>query len=207
MSKDVKTDTEIKSSSKVNLSRRKLAKAGVGVVPVIMTLTSRPVLGAYCSVSGMLSGNLSRDTSQVHCEGFSPGYWGNLGAKLGYPAPYFEGNFIDKNGNACTHPKDIDYQNSGGTKFGDVFVGIGLDGIDHTNETLLEVVWKYPGSLAFYAVAHLLNAASGIPTYLLTEAQIIDMYDQWATNGFYEPAPGVTWDEQDIKNFLEQTQH
>ncbi|MDH5436309.1 MAG: hypothetical protein OEX83_06070 [Gammaproteobacteria bacterium] len=194
-------------TTNIDKARRRLAKASVAAVPVVLTLTSRPVLGAYCSVSGMLSGNLSRDTSNVHCDGFSPGYWGNLGAKRGYPAPYFEGNFIDKNGDPCTHPKDIDYPNSGGTKFSDVFVGLGFDGVDHTNETLLEVIWTYSGSLAFYCVAHLLNAASGIPTYQLTEAQIIDMWNQWATTGSYEAAPGVYWSGEDIKAFLEQTQH
>jgi len=61
-----------------NLSRRKFAKASVMAAPVIMTLASRPALGAYqCTVSGAISGNLSNVDDSAICASKSPGWWMN----------------------------------------------------------------------------------------------------------------------------------
>ena len=64
--------------SRANLSRRKFTKAGLIAPPVLMTLFSRPALGAYqCTVSGGMSGNLSNIDHNVVCRGKSPGWWKN----------------------------------------------------------------------------------------------------------------------------------
>ncbi|ALP51815.1 hypothetical protein Tel_00930 [Candidatus Tenderia electrophaga] len=59
------------------LTRRKFTKAGLLGAPLIMTLNSRPVLGAYqCTVSGMMSGNLSNiDPNVDQCFSKSEGVW------------------------------------------------------------------------------------------------------------------------------------
>lgn len=56
----------------VDSSRRKLTGAALGATAVF-TLASRPVWANQCSISGMMSGNLS--APKVTCEGCTPGYW------------------------------------------------------------------------------------------------------------------------------------
>lgn len=64
----------------VSSSRRKLAGFGLGA-PVIMSLASRPVMGAQC-LSNMMSGNLSNPDRGQCVEGNSPGGWSQSGGKL-----------------------------------------------------------------------------------------------------------------------------
>ena len=58
----------------VDRSRRRLAGAGLSA-SVLMTLASRSALADHCTVSGMLSGNLSRPDADVQCFGKRPSYW------------------------------------------------------------------------------------------------------------------------------------
>lgn len=60
------------SAEPSNPSRRRLAGAALGATAVF-TLSSRPVWANQCSISGMMSGNLSKP--KVVCEGCTPGYW------------------------------------------------------------------------------------------------------------------------------------
>ena len=57
----------------VSASRRRFTRAGLSA-SVMMTLASRPALANHCSVSGHMSGNLSRPHAAV-CYGLTPGYW------------------------------------------------------------------------------------------------------------------------------------
>lgn len=83
------------------LSRRRFTKAGLLGAPLIMTLNSRPVLGAYqCTVSGMLSGNLSNiDPNVDQCFSQSEGVWrsasvvGQQAADGSYPDHYWPAPF------------------------------------------------------------------------------------------------------------------
>ncbi|WJW74430.1 hypothetical protein QVG61_07850 [Thiohalobacter sp. IOR34] len=55
-------------------SRRRFVKSALVTAPVMLTVASRPALaGARCTLSGMMSGNLSGPTET--CEGCTPGYW------------------------------------------------------------------------------------------------------------------------------------
>ena len=58
----------------VDRSRRRLAGAGLSA-SVLMTLSSRSALANHCSVSGMLSGNMSKPDADLACRGLTPGYW------------------------------------------------------------------------------------------------------------------------------------
>ena len=55
-------------------SRRRVILGGAAVAPVIVTLASRPALANVCTVSGTLSGNMSRPDA-ADCRGLTPGYW------------------------------------------------------------------------------------------------------------------------------------
>lgn len=67
--------TEIEAKQGADLSRRKLAKAGLIAAPIVMSLTSRPVLGNQCSLSGMLSTTYSGPDTVLTCAGRTPGFW------------------------------------------------------------------------------------------------------------------------------------
>jgi hypothetical protein len=56
----------------IDASRRRLTGAALGATAVF-TLASQPVWANQCSISGMMSGNLS--APKVTCEGCTPGYW------------------------------------------------------------------------------------------------------------------------------------
>ena len=67
---DSLTDAQTKP---IDISRRRLTGAGLGV-SAIFTLASRPVWANQCTLSGMMSGNLSSPAAQA-CAGCTPGYW------------------------------------------------------------------------------------------------------------------------------------
>jgi hypothetical protein len=64
--------SEESKNDAIDTSRRKLTGTALGVAAVF-TLASRPVWANQCSISGMMSGNLS--APKVTCEGCTPGYW------------------------------------------------------------------------------------------------------------------------------------
>ena len=144
-----------KNEAKNNLvddKRRSLAKAGLAVAPLIMTLRSKSVLANECSISGMMSGNAS-NPSQVACKGFTPLDWKNNST---WPAPY-----------SRTNPTK--------TIFSDKFQ---KDGSPCNRETLndltmIKILKDYPTSLHAEAVASLLNSASLGPAFGNTSAEVI----------------------------------
>lgn len=66
-------DSSREVATPVDLSRRRLTGAGLGV-SAIFTLASRPVWANQCTLSGMMSGNLSAPKG-LACMGCTPGYW------------------------------------------------------------------------------------------------------------------------------------
>lgn len=62
--------------SDVNEARRRFSKIGLTGSAVIFTLASRPVWAGQCSISGIMSGNVS-SPGQITCAGCTPGYWKN----------------------------------------------------------------------------------------------------------------------------------
>jgi len=79
------------NSSSTNSRRSFLVKAALAA-PVITTIAAKPVWAGdfKCTVSGMLSGNLSHHTGEDHCDGygFSPGGWQkDVGHPYEWPAP------------------------------------------------------------------------------------------------------------------------
>lgn len=73
--KNSRVGSELQDQVKIDNSRRKITKAGV-ITPVVMSLTSNPLWAGNCTVSGMLSGNLSVNYDEkCPLPGLSIAYW------------------------------------------------------------------------------------------------------------------------------------
>jgi len=84
--KDKKINDVDNIGSPIDLSKRRLGKAGFLATAVVSSVSGKSAFAAVgttnnCTVSGNLSGNLSRDPSQDPCEikysGHTPGFWKN----------------------------------------------------------------------------------------------------------------------------------
>lgn len=175
-------------------ARRRFIRGAAAASPVLLSLVSRPVLGTtrFCSASGFMSGNLSQPQTSQGCGGFSPGYWKNHSP---WPSPYVCGT-QNGNGNGSTF--------TGGIKFHDVFV---KGKYNFGTSSMLKVLWTEPGSFAFHTIAALLNAASGINGYTLTTAQVIQIWNQIMSAGYYQASSSLQMFESDAKAFFENTYH
>lgn len=193
--------------SSVNESRRGFTRSGLAVSGVLLTLASRPVLGnSVCKTpSGFLSGNVSTHGTPVTCSGRTPGYWGtNTLSSHRWPQPYLTGTCINRK-------QSQDYRSwKGGTMFNDTFLGFKCIGPASALApySMLQVILLGGGDdtyqLGAHCVAALLNARSGL-TPVLTEADIRNMYNEWATKGYFEPTAGVKWDGSQIVDYLKMT--
>jgi hypothetical protein len=157
----------VSEDAAIDTSRRKLAGTALGVAAVF-TLASRPVWASQCTISGMMSGNLSAPKGPA-CEGCTPGYW-KVDVHLdSWPATGF---------------KTTD-------KFNTVFGVTQYVKTNGTPYTLLEVMRLLNGSgdpistnLGFHAVAALLNAAHPSVNFGYTSGEIIALFkSNYLSNG------------------------
>lgn len=156
---DVPSDAD--ETPAVDNARRKLAGTALGVAAVF-TLSSRPVWakGQQCTISGMMSGNLSAPKGQS-CDGCTPGYWRQ-----------------SQHLNAWT-PTGFKTTDKFNTVFG-VTQYVKSNGKPYT---LLEVVQTLNGNgdpistnLGFHAVAALLNAAHPNVNFGYTSGELIMLF-------------------------------
>ena len=171
-------------------SRRSFSKSGLVASGVLLTLSSRPVLGASVCVSpsGFISGNTSTHGDLPVCAGVSAeSYW------LG----------IIRNTN-------LDVQ------FSAMFPSVSNTAF-YKNKLLSFIMttpWPYHPQSPFeptptllkHLVVAILNARSG-KTPFLTEATIKSIFDEWRASGRFSPTAGVTWEASQIINYLSQTQN
>jgi hypothetical protein len=157
-------------------SRRRLAGAALGAA--VFTLSSRPVWANQCSISGMMSGNLSQPTAS--CMGCSPGYWKQKQHLGSWTATGFRTS----------------------DTFNAVFGVTRYVRNDGTPYTLLEVVQTLNGNrdpispnLGFHAVAALLNAAHPGINFGYTAGELIALFQ----NNFLKN-PGALKDSLDMLN-------
>ena len=189
------------SSSPAADSARRRFTAVLGGGAVILTLAGKPVWANQCTVSGMMSGNLSAPKS-TPCQGCTPGYWGacqHLGSWVGFkPTDTFNAVFgvteyTDCSGNSYTL---LDVLNLNGN-------GIKICGTNGKNSNQpagtantfcqSKLTGSMPGcigsdpvstNLGFQAVAALLSAANPSVNYGYTAGQIINMFkNNYLTNG------------------------
>jgi hypothetical protein len=194
MEPDQLPDETPAQTSSVNESRRRFGKSGLAASGVLLTLTSRSVLGTgtgtgtpvTCkSPSGWLSGNKSVHGTPPVCTGVSPGYWRN-------------------------HPNSWPIKRD--TKFQYIFTTCSSTSV-YFNRTLFELCTpqsydKY--NFARHLVAAYLNAISG-RTPFLPVATIKAMYTEWQNtggfpNGVFSPTAGVKWNAEQIVTYLKATQ-
>lgn len=195
-------------------SRRRFTQAGIGV-SAIFTLASRPVLAGQCfTPSAAVSGNLSTHGTPPSCSGRSPGYWKeNTSAWQGTNID--PGNCASTTGKSCNNVQNW----SGGTLFHPYFSGatfmINVNNVS-TSLSMMQVLQlnngasnpsgypKDPDNLGAHIVAALLNAISGF-TPVLTPTQVVGMWNEWVTKGYFEPTAGVQWNSAQIVAYIQST--
>jgi hypothetical protein len=202
----------------INQSRRKLTGAALGA-SAIFTLASRPVLAGQCmSPSAAVSGNLSQHGTPITCSGRTPGYWKTHYAPGSWPSPYLPGG-CNGGQNMCNKVQNW----SGGTLFHPLFSGTqfmanldGNPGTPNTSLSMMQVMMLNDGSnpwgltdpdnLGAHIVAALLNA-SVVPslTPVLSAADVINMWNEWASKGYFEPTANVKWNSAQIVDYLKTT--
>lgn len=162
-------------------SRRRFARAGLGVTGALVTITSRAGMGAdICTApSGSLSGGLQSgkpDTS-VACAGRSPGYWKNHD---GWPV-----NKLLAFGAVFTCSSTSPYNTCA------------------LEDILVPKQWDN-NAIGRHLAATYLNIRSGKIGFL-TERQIQRIWDDLNGPGYYQPKPGVNWYAEDVVDYLEGT--
>lgn len=208
-----------KSSDK---SRRSFAKSGLVASGVLLTLSSRPVLGALvCTTpSGFESGNLSFHGTSITCAGLSPGYYMN---HADWPSPYVADKTTTTTTVVSSGRKKIGQQTSfssitsapltttttiPGTKFSSVFNCSGY-GKHLASFTMMQVIGLTgqgdPYQLGAHCVAALLNAASGNKTPVLNVAQVKNIFNEFDSKGYFEPTISIKWYPADIVAYLKTT--
>jgi hypothetical protein len=179
-------------------SRRSFAKSGLAASGVLLTLSSRPVLGELIckSPSGFESGNLSFHGIPITCAGLLPRVWkDNTNWPSSYVADTTTTIFTKKKGSITTPIP--------GTKFANVFSCIGY-GKGYASLTMTEVL-KQGDSLGAHCVAALLNAASGNKTPVLNVAQVKNIFNEFDLKGYFEPTIGIFWYPDQIVAYLKTT--
>ncbi|MBT9589828.1 MAG: hypothetical protein IV089_02765 [Thiobacillus sp.] len=203
-----------------NPSRRKLTGAVLGV-SAVFTLASRPVLAGQCmSPSAAVSGNLSQHGTPTVCSGLSPGYWKEKPES--WPSPYAPGTATNSKVKGPGYTNQV--QNwSEGTLFHPIFSGsqfmADLDDNATTAKTSLSMMqvmimsdgnnpWGLndPDNLGAHIAAALLNAKAGL-TPVLSEVQVINIWNEWALKGYFEPTANVKWTSAQIVEYIKTTFH
>jgi hypothetical protein len=198
----------------IDPSRRRLAGAALGV-SVIFTLASRPVLASnQClSPSGAVSGNLSQHGTPILCSGRTPGFWKQKPRE--WPSPYLPGSCTS--GSACNKVEKW----TGGTLFHPLFSGTlfmadvdGNPGSPKTSLSMMQVMMMNNGSnpwglidpdnLGAHIVAALLNAQRGL-TPVLSVTDVIGIWNEWVSKGYFEPTANVRWNAAQIVEYLKTT--
>ncbi len=204
-------------NDRIDQSRRRLAGAALGV-SAVFTLASRPVLaaGQCMSPSAAVSGNLSQHGTPTLCSGRTPGYWKTHPES--WPFPYLPGS-CNGGQNICN--KAQNWKN--GTLFHPLFSGTrfmaDLDGNPATLKASLSLMqvmmlsdgsnpWGLtdPDNLGAHIVAALLNASTTPSlTPVLSAADVINIWNEWVSKGYFEPTANVQWNSQQIVSYLKTT--
>jgi hypothetical protein len=182
--------------SEANATRRRFLRGGAAAAPVLMTLASRPVLGAQVCTTASAFGSMgSGRTAQVVCSGRAPEYWANEQSFPSWPAPYTAAavKADPLAGRDARTP----------TLFQSCFAG----SMQYQNKTLLDVLHTGGGSpndVARHCVAAMLNVAAGLAP-VLTIPKVCGMWQEFSTRGYYEPTAGVRWDNTRLVAYLRST--
>ena len=183
-------------------ARRRLLRAGLASAPVVMTIASRPVLGATAcqSQSAGASANSAAARTVQMCSGLTPDQWKMQAAS--WPSPYCGTNASQFGGASA-----FSFAQPSATLYHCPTTGFA--GNTFGKNTMLEVLDMGENSaslrgLGRWMVAALLNACSG-RTPVLTESAVRAMWNDMLNQGYYEPTAGVRWGVPEIIAYLNTT--
>jgi hypothetical protein len=227
---DDESSVTSRGSACVSVSRRRFTRAGLSGTVVLGSLTSKPVLGAagyHCTVSGQVSGNLSRASVTGECvQGLPASDWL---AVTTWPT-YTKGALPSQN---CVFTSATGARPRG-TPFNGTSPGVGVpvlinafanqaigsgpsqacSVIIQTTETsnpstMLQVLSTTNGGdqylLGRVVVTSLLNAANRGSLYPVTPHTIVAMFNATFGGGNYFPVAGTTsifWDRTRVIQYL-----
>lgn len=176
----------------VGATRRRLLRGGAAVAPVILTFTSRPVLGfqqACVAPSRMISGNFSGFSGPTSCGGKS---------------------LADRQTEATAPIKPTWYDDKFTGIFSPAYVGSG-NVPDTLGDVFLDSYNMGDGSAKF--AAHIIAAyqnsveAVGGVDEVLKPAQVIHMWNDImsSTSGEYCPQISMCWDADGVIGYLQNS--
>jgi hypothetical protein len=202
------------NTENVDHTRRKIASAGLGGSAVLITLASRPVLGATClTPSAAGSGNHSQH-NPIACAPLTISDWISAAPKK------LQGNteVVDPD----TIWTGTDY--TPGTLFHPLFTAtigfeyMGGDGLNGQSRTLYDVLTQGnglnqstdPSDVGKYFVMGLLNASAGhyggVIQAIGPDPSVRGIQDEYATKGFFQATAGTgptkQWTAAMIKAYL-----
>jgi hypothetical protein len=171
-------------------ARRRLLKGGLGVAPVVLTVTSRPVLatgggGGTChGPTGFHSANLSRKVGATPCTWPKPTDWCN---------------------NNCTDWPDY-CRGKKDSKFTTVFGCSDATGKITSSMSCWDVI-KNSGTADSQVIAKLvmatwLNCYKYGNSFPLKESQVMEIWKEHNTGGFRPGFDTQAWDAAKIKKYL-----
>lgn len=177
-------------------SRRRFIKGGAAAAPVILTFTSRPVLGfeqACMTPSRMISGNHSGFNGPVSCLGTSLSTYQELAADQGKPPAWYGTKFTTVFGTKNLYVSKVGNVQD---KLGDVLLD-SYNGNDATPNTT--------GQFAAYLIAAYLNSLNrvGDVDTVLTTAQVIHMWNDVIGTGSFCPQLTMCWNATQVIAYLQ----
>ena len=173
----------------VEKRRQFIKSAGIGAVPVILTLASPSVFGQEMCLSQQMSGNASAHPGNCVL-GHAPSFWKSPVNKNTWPSPYFYGT-----GTSTTQCGNLYY--NGGTAFNDSVLGFSTSTLTSTMRTVL-CASTTPSDNAIWVTA-LLNSVT-VANYILSKQQVLDLY-----KNVIAPPPPYTNDSPGKISFLKTT--
>lgn len=195
----------------VDASRRRFAKAGLGGSAVLITLASRPVLGATClTPSAAGSGNHSQHNPAVCDGGLDPQWWIDNVVKNAQGEPRLGQKWVgtDYTPNQVFHPLftagtylNMFRPNGNSLTFWQVLTG------QFGNGNPINPQVAGPTGLAKWFVAGLLSASKnrygGVIQPIGPDPSVRGIEDEFARNGFFQPTAGKQWNASTIIAYLQ----
>lgn len=192
-------------------ARRRFTRAGLGASGVLLTLASQPGMAqTICTTpSGSLSGGLqSRAPQTVVCQGLSPGYWkGHNDWPAGYTRDTLNtqgivsgtGTLFTDGARGFPVSSLKKKSASGGST-----VPTSYDSPYCTFDRILDHQDFDDQNFGMHLAATMLNIKSGRISFL-TADQLVNMWNEVRTRGWFEPTANVKWYPYDIVNYLKGT--
>lgn len=182
-------------------NRRRFLGAGAAATPFLLTMVSQPALGVTCfTPSRSLSKNTSISQQGKYGECTNAESPGNYKAQQtsGANAYHWPASVPPS---TPMHPLFYQGSTQGVTQF-----TVSQNGALRSMTLGEALNVNTAGQVHFHLIGAYLNKKGGngafIPDNVMTVQDILDMWQEWASKGFYEPMAGVKWYDGDIVNYL-----